>query len=176
VKINLGCGTNKLQGWENHDADIDITSSLPWCENTVDFILAEHVVEHVQYREAIMFMMECHRILRPGGVFRVIVPSVERILWHADDEYVKFVSRWAKTPNKRGAIGAILWEHGHKTPWTESLMLTTLYYAGFGDTKVLEPRVSDHLELQDVDGHWKVIGEHNNWVESSVVEATKARS
>jgi len=172
MKVNLGCGTNRLPGWDNHDADIDITNPLPWGDSTIEYILAEHVVEHVRYRQAVMFMTECHRVLLPGGVLRVIVPSIERVMLYADEEYLKFVSRWTKHPDVRGAVGAIMWEHGHKNAWTESLLVATMFYAGFG-TMVCEPQRSEHLELRDIDGHGKVIGEQNNWIESSVVEGTK---
>lgn len=175
MKVNFGCGNNRLDGWQNFDVELDITNVLPFGDNAIDFILAEHVVEHTRYREAVLFLTECIRVLRPGGVARIIVPSVERIMIHASDEYLKFIARWARIPDVRGAMGAILWEHGHKTPWTESLLMATMYYAGFDDLKVEEPRQSSHKELEDVDGHWKVIGEHDNWVESSIIEGTKTR-
>lgn len=172
MKVNVGCGLNQLDGWENFDADLDITNPLPFGENSIHFILAEHVVEHVQYRQAVMFLTECYRVLAPAGVARIIVPSIERVLIHADENYFKFVSRWAKYPDLRGAMGALMFEHGHKTVWTESLLTATMFYAGF-DIETTQPRMSKHPELRDIDGHWKVIGEHNNWIESSVVEGTK---
>ena len=173
LKVNFGCGENKLHGWKNHDAEIDITNALPYEDKAVSFILAEHVVEHVRYREAVVFMQECHRILVPGGVLRIIMPSVERIMKYADNSYIKFVSRWSQFPDLRGAMGAIMWEHGHKVAWTESLMRATLFYAGFDNIKDAPARHSSHPELHDVYGHWKVIGQHNNEIESVVLEATK---
>jgi SAM-dependent methyltransferase len=172
LKVNFGCGANKLDGWHNFDIEVDITNPLPGGDNAIDFILAEHVVEHVRYRQAVMFLTECYRVLKPGGVARIIVPSIERVMLYADDEYLKFVSKWIKFDGVRGAMGAIMWEHGHRTAWSGGLLEATMFYAGF-NVKMTEPRMSVHEELQDVDGHWKVIGEHNNWIESSVVEGTK---
>jgi len=37
-KLNLGCGGNILDGWENHDMDLDITKPLPYDGNSIDFI------------------------------------------------------------------------------------------------------------------------------------------
>ena len=173
MKVNVGCGSNKLDGWQNFDADLDITNPLPFDDNNIDFILAEHVVEHIRYRQAVMFLTECRRVLRPGGVARIIVPSIERVMLYADENYFDFVAKWMKSSDGvRSAMGAILWEHGHKAAWTESMLVATMYYVGF-QTEVLEPRDSSHPELLDVDGHWKVIGERNNWIESSIVEGTK---
>ncbi len=79
MKLNLGCGTNKLLDWQNHDADVDISKRLPFGDRTADFIFIEHCVEHIAYYEAIEFFKECHRVLAPGGTLRVVVPSVEKI-------------------------------------------------------------------------------------------------
>jgi len=172
IKVNLGCGTNRLDGWQNYDEDLDITRPLPFGDDTVDFILAEHVVEHVPYVAAIGFLRECRRVLVSGGVARIIVPSVERIMLHADADYLKFVSRWTTEPGVRGAMGAILHAHGHQTAWTEGLLRATLFYAGLTPVHC-DPGQSMHDELRDVDGHAKVIGWRNNWIESSVFEGTK---
>ena len=67
-KINFGCGGNFLEGWENYDAEVDITKPLPFEDSSTDFILAEHVYEHIKPREGILFLRECHRILKPTGV------------------------------------------------------------------------------------------------------------
>lgn len=173
IKLNFGCGTNRLKDWQNFDNEVDITRPLPFASDTADFILAEHVIEHVTHRQAVQFLLECRRILRVGGVARIIVPSVERVMIHADDDYVAFASRWIKGKHDvRGAMGAILWSHGHQTAWTESLLRTTLFYVGL-EPKLASPSQSDHAELQNVDGHGRVIGERNNWIESSVFEGTR---
>ena len=171
VKVNLGCGKNKIPGWRNHDIDVDITKPLPFEDNSVDFMLAEHCVEHVDYYKAIDFFKECARVLKPWGVLRVIVPSIELIRDRADEDYIRFVKRWAPTEDLRGAMHAILYEHGHQTAWTQSLLEATLFYCGFEHTVRCEPSQSRHQPLQGVDGHPKVIGERNNWIESLVMEA-----
>lgn len=172
MKINLGCGNNYLDGWQNHDADVDITVRLPFADDSAQFIFAEHVVEHVTYDHALGFFRECRRVLRPGGVIRIAVPSIERIWREADDAYVRFVhsNGWAPTPDKRGAILAILNCHGHKAPWTASLLEVSLYLAGFDDVKARDPGLSDHPELRGVEGHGKVISDKFNRIETVICE------
>src|SRR5262249_7551150 len=77
-KINLGCGGTRLDGWKNHDSDIDISKKLPFANDSASFIFAEHVVEHIDYYAALDFFCECRRVLAPGGVLRIAVPSIER--------------------------------------------------------------------------------------------------
>jgi hypothetical protein len=172
VRVNLGYGTNRLPGWDNHDADVDISKSLPWPDNHADFILAEHVVEHVSLRDAVAFFKECWRVLKPTGVLRITVPSVERIMRYGDQDYFKFTTKFQKNgATVRGAMGGILYEHGHQMAYTETLLESLVYYAGF-KTTLCRPGSSEHAELRGVEGHGKVIGQKFNDIESICCEGT----
>jgi len=172
VKINLGCGTNKLDGWRNHDADVDITKRLPFDDASVDAILAEHCVEHIDYYSALRFFAECKRVLKPGGVLRVCVPDIDRIRRLGDQEYFDFAKRWAKTADLRGALLAMVTCHGHADAWTQNRLEASLVACGFDRVVACNPNESEHPMLADVDGHGRVIGERNNWIETAIVEAT----
>lgn len=172
LKVNLGCGDNKLEGWKNHDKDVDITKRLPWDDGSVDRILAEHVVEHVTYYEAIDFFRECRRVLRPGGVVRIAVPSLEQIMNEATPDYCKFTTKFHdKGATVRGAMHSILYNFGHKAPWTLNLLQVTLYFAGFKPAKCYKPGESDRPDLRGVEGHYKAIGRAWNDIETVVCEA-----
>ena len=77
MRINLGAGSALLTGWVNLDRvklpGIDVVHDLderywPFGDGTADQIVAKDVFEHVA--DPILFMTECHRILRPGaGLF-----------------------------------------------------------------------------------------------------------
>lgn len=175
MKLNFGCGTNRIAGWNNHDADVDITNRLPYASESAGFVFAEHVVEHVTYAQALGFFAECHRVLRSGGICRIAVPSVERVMIHATPEYCEFTKKWAveRRNDVRGAMSAIIFAHGHKQPWTLSLLQTSLFYAGFSRTDICAPGCSMHEQLRGVEGHGRVIGDEFNQIETIVVEATK---
>lgn len=174
LKLNLGCGTNRLPGWDNFDAEIDITKPLPFGDGEADFILAEHVVEHVIYHEALAFFRECRRVLKPSGVARIAVPSIEQVWRTGTEAYFQFVHQrgWAERADVRGAMGAILDCHGHKAPWSASLLETSLYLAGFEHIVHRDPGLSDHVELRGVEGHGRVIGDAFNVIETIVCEAS----
>ena len=80
VVVNLGCGSRKGQDeigvdrYPGSRADIqaDICSSLPFADNSVDVVIAEHVLEHVP--DLVALVEEVHRLLVPGGTFSVEVP------------------------------------------------------------------------------------------------------
>ena len=174
IKLNLGCGTNKLPGWENHDADVDITKPLPWPDAVISHILIEHCVEHVGYHQAIAFFKEAWRVLSLGGILRVAVPSLEMIRKCDDGDYHKFTTKWQRIgPTKRGALHAIIYAHGHQMIWSASLLEAVLYFCGFDQIEQCEPGSSRHEVLRGVEGHGKVISDRFNKIESCVFEATK---
>lgn len=177
VKLNFGCGTNRIEGWQNFDSDVNIARRLPFPDNHADFIFAEHVVEHIDFYQAVEFFKECFRVLKPGGIIRICVPSVENIMVRANEDYCAFVHGrgWSKSSSLHGAMGAILYQHGHKAPWTQSLLKATLFYAGFDRIVHCEPGNSDWPELKGVEGHGRVIGDHFNWIEAAICEGTASK-
>lgn len=56
-KIQFGCGGNKLDGWENYDRDVNISKPLPFEDNSIRFIFAEHVLEHVHAHDLNMLLV-----------------------------------------------------------------------------------------------------------------------
>jgi predicted SAM-dependent methyltransferase len=63
AKLHLGCGDNHLEGWQNHDRDVDLTKPLPYESNSVKAIFTEHVIEHLTTHEAVNFIKECYSCL-----------------------------------------------------------------------------------------------------------------
>ena len=168
-KLNLGCGGNILAGWENHDADVDITKSLPYEDNSIDFIFIEHCVEHTTTPDAVRFFAECLRILKyDEGTLRVAVPSADKIFGLADEPYLKWHGQSGfGDGTRRGAVRSILLDHGHLSAWNHSILDACLFAAGFEEEKIYS------CDIGELEGHGKVIGEHNNAIETIVMEAVK---
>jgi len=81
LKLNLGCGEKRLPGYVNCDrlpqAPADRHFDLnqfpyPFPDESADEVLMDNVLEHLDDIPAVM--AEVHRILRPGGLFRIYVP------------------------------------------------------------------------------------------------------
>ena len=79
--LDLGCGNRKRPGAigldVNPDTQADVVHSLdrfpyPFETSSFDEIYADNVVEHLE--DVIKTMEELHRISKPGGLVKVIVP------------------------------------------------------------------------------------------------------
>ena len=51
---------------------------LPFADGSVAVVYSSHMLEHLGRDEARAFLLECRRILRPGGILRLVVPDLER--------------------------------------------------------------------------------------------------
>jgi predicted SAM-dependent methyltransferase len=82
-RVNIGCGDRPTPGWVNIELKSsaqtyfwDCRRGLPFSDNRVVAIYCEHVFEHFHpEREAPLFLRECRRCLRSGGVLRIAVPD-----------------------------------------------------------------------------------------------------
>src|ERR1700722_18917070 len=59
---------------------LDITKPLPFANGSVAAVFSSHVFEHLFMDEVYRLVHEIHRILVPGGVCRVVVPDLEKIV------------------------------------------------------------------------------------------------
>lgn len=147
LKVQFGSGGNILPDFECWDSDVPIEKNLPYGDNTVDFILIEHCLEHVASPGALHFCEEAFRILKPGGVLRVCVPVIDRL--------------------ERSSAKDIIRHHGHQIFFNSALVPTLLWAAGF------DPGHIKQTDRKECDGHWKIIGEEKDTLETARFEATK---
>jgi predicted SAM-dependent methyltransferase len=81
----MGCGKTYHPDWDNFDltpADdsirpLDLLKEFPFKDGTYEFCYSSHVLEHMPRSYAPRFLKEIYRILRPGGVIRIVVPDLE---------------------------------------------------------------------------------------------------
>ncbi len=174
IKLHLGCGFNRIDGWENHDLDIDLTKPLPFANNSVRLIFAEHAIEHITHQEGLRFFKEAYRILENDGVIRLAFPDIERISQKYNANYLAFLENiHIAEGTLLGAIDSITSKHGHKSLWTPSLMKLLLHAVGFCPVDSIVSNSTVSKELCGLEGHGRAIGITNNFIETSVVEGIK---
>lgn len=87
IKINLGSGHWKLEGWVNVDIDAEsepdvcanLAGGLPFAASVASLMHTEDFIDQLELEKAIEFLNECHRILAPGGVLRVLTPDMRKL-------------------------------------------------------------------------------------------------
>lgn len=94
--LNLGCGSFVHDDWINVDfksslrnvISCNLLNGVPFPDNEFDVVYHSHVLEHFPKQNALTFLKECFRVLKPGGVMRVVVPDLESIV----REYLKWMT------------------------------------------------------------------------------------
>lgn len=71
----------RLQQYEALDDGVvvhDLRKGIPLDDGTADAVYHSHVLEHIDREQVAGFFTEIRRVLKPGGVHRVVVPDLER--------------------------------------------------------------------------------------------------
>lgn len=170
VKINLGCGSQVIDGWINVDYSLgahfmkiplfralnrklklfaldwspsivlhNITKKFPWDDKSVDVIYSSHALEHLTKEQGADCLMECHRVLKKGGVIRIVVPDLAVVVNDytsgnlAGSDFLETLG-CVYTPSK--SLKNILWPsqqipHLHKCMYDQKSLIAIMDTLGF---------------------------------------------
>jgi predicted SAM-dependent methyltransferase len=156
LKVNLGCGPSRIEGWvtwfrkllielnllaKNYEtkwpplALVDIRRKLPLRDQSVDFIYCSHVLEHFEKWQSESILKECKRVLKKTGIIRVILPDLKLMIdqFNSAEEfcrqfygYNKDQKRWYK-----------IFVRGHQWMYDKKSIIKEIKKAGFGKVNVV---------------------------------------
>lgn len=152
--LNIGSGSDVVKGFINIDffgvpgidyaADLRKPLLIP--DNSVDGIFCEHTIEHLTYEQAQALLRECNRILKVGGVIRIILPDLSKFIeayqvgnsnWFEDWERLMFLNSDDHSRSQRKlsspieAISFVTQEYGHLSCWDQETIQIYLKRANF---------------------------------------------
>jgi len=86
-KIALGSGKEVKNGWIGLDYSrsgknvypVNLLFPLPFIDNSIDEILAEHIFEHFHIDDIRTLSSECYRVMKKGGIIRIVSPDANYI-------------------------------------------------------------------------------------------------
>lgn len=58
----------------------DLSSGVPLEDEVADFIYSSHFIEHLYKDEAKVLLKDCYRVLKNGGIFRIILPDLSHAI------------------------------------------------------------------------------------------------
>jgi predicted SAM-dependent methyltransferase len=99
LKLNLGCGTKKMEGYVNIDIRKDVgadvvcdigTHGLPYGNDEATEIIAQDFLEHIPQARVVFVMDEIWRVLKHGGRFESMTPSTDGRGAFQDPTHVSF--------------------------------------------------------------------------------------
>jgi ubiquinone/menaquinone biosynthesis C-methylase UbiE len=150
----------------------NLKKGIRWPDNSVDAVYHSHVLEHIDRESAMSFLLEIRRVLKPGGIHRVVVPDFQRLArsyladfatdprlvdWRVHDAHIKemieqCVRRKSAAVLNQGPIRQKIetWLFGdarrrgetHQWTYDEINLTGLLQEAGFTDVQQLDYRTS----------------------------------
>jgi predicted SAM-dependent methyltransferase len=202
IRLNLGCGAIRPEGWVNADSSfnallqrlpiggkrlaklfnpieyssnnvvyMDVNKPWKYRNESVDIVYASHLFEHLTLKTADLFLRESFRVLKPGGVIRLVVPDLYQICRRYVNEfedpevtdptvYILWAMNLHKEAQypKEGFFNRLINEfrgypHQHKFMYDAKSLALRLSNAGFKDINMGHYGFSKYIsEINDVEG------------------------
>ncbi|HEY2797839.1 MAG TPA: methyltransferase domain-containing protein [Thermoanaerobaculia bacterium] len=162
-RLHLGAGDHRLEGWLNADllgssaVDLraDCAGPLPFRDGAVAFIHCEDLLEHLDLAGGKTLLAECFRILKPGGVLRLLTPDLERLIHSVyerrDPRHLRWCADRLSADGPCEALNMHLRMNGeHRFVYDSSRLREVLGGLGFSVRRVRWNR-SSHPELRFLD-------------------------
>jgi SAM-dependent methyltransferase len=137
--LHLGCGYERKDGWINVDlvpgnVDLfwDLRNGIPFPESSVDAVFHEHLLEHLHKLDGLRFSAECLRVLKPGGVLRVVVPDAGSAIRGYVEDGDRYVGPF---PTGLMAIESLFYNDGHISMFDSDTLVLLLRAAGFTEVQ-----------------------------------------
>lgn len=165
VRINLGSGHWKLEGWINVDLDAgsrpdvlaNLARPLPFADGVAWLMHTEDFIDQLELEQAEKFLAECHRVLQPGGILRVLTPDLEKmtVLYLEDpDELIRMWRENVGLPLRLNAACEVMNMGmrfaGHRFMYDPDTLIALADRCGF-DARQRRYNQSDEPELLGTD-------------------------
>ena len=120
--------------------ELDIAEPLPFDDGSMDWVYAEHLIEHVPLPVAVRWLKEVRRVLTPGGLLRVTTPDLAIYVegysgggfFNRHRRRLSMVKLGPPMPARRAfMVNQIFYHFGHRWIYDEEELRFVLGEAGF---------------------------------------------
>ena len=116
IKLNLGASPLwSMDGWHTLDhkltkntktAIVGDATDIKLADESCDIVFCSHVFEHIPHSRLPMVVSEVNRILKPGGIFRMLSPNLEVLAKaYAEKDEVFWAKALEEDENLRTDLG-----------------------------------------------------------------------
>lgn len=189
--LELGSGgARRAAGWlvtdlrpEGDAIRLDVTRRFPIPGETFDLVYSQHMIEHLTFASGRFMLNECFRVMKPGGMIRIVTPSINFLLGlfapdrpALTDRYI----RWATetfVPDAPAPIPSVVFNNfvrawDHTFIYDRETLELILTEAGFVDIREREVGTSDNPALRGLETIDRMPDEFLA-LESMILEATR---
>jgi len=176
VKLHLGCGEKRIEGFINIDSrylpTVDKVDNIRFLRsfenNSIDLIYASHVLEHFSRWDYKQCLKRWHELLKPHATLRIGVPDFEKIAKH----YLEFGDMRALSGMIYG--GQDYPENNHFWCWDFKELMKDLEEVGFTSIQRYDWRHTTHSHIDDCSqAYLPHMDKENGLLMSLNVEAVK---
>jgi predicted SAM-dependent methyltransferase len=171
-KLQIGAGPNNRLGWLNTDiapregqAFLDATKPFPIPDNSLHYIYAEQVIEHLPFEGGTVMLRESYRTLAPGGRLRLATPDLRKLIALFDRDETQPKLRFVTAQSARlklnvkeperplFILNSFFYKWDHQFLYDRQTLRSALESAGFRDTRFPRYGESDDPELRKLERH-----------------------
>ncbi len=88
--------------WGENIKIVNLTKVFPWESNSADVVYSSHTLEHFSKNDGLHFLKQCHRVLKPNGIIRIVVPDLKDII-------ARYTSGALRSDNLIERLGVLYW-------------------------------------------------------------------
>jgi predicted SAM-dependent methyltransferase len=162
--LHVGSGGHAIDGWIDLDLDpappVDVAANagaaLPFRTESIDRIHSEDFIEHVEAAAGKRFVGEAFRVLRRGGIMRLLTPDlralIERVYLQRERRHLRWCGVYLDADGACEALNMHLRMNGeHRFVYDEEHLRSVLTDAGFEVRRVRYNHSPDrHLRFLDL--------------------------
>lgn len=132
----------------------DLRFGLPFKNNVVPNIYSSHFLEHLFERDAEILLKECFRVIKPGGIIRIVVPSLDNEVEEMSNAIEAYKNGDSSNIQKfvtTDIMGYISDYSNHRYMYNFTLLKKKLENAGFTNIREWEYRKGDLINVELLD-------------------------
>ena len=147
----------QVRVWDDKIFVHNLNNRFPWENESVDSIYCSHTLEHFSKQEGLTFLRECHRVMKKGGILRIVVPDLKNFVeeyttgkMRADDFVENLGVLYEKKSSRLKNLLMTISQFPHRCMYDTVTLLTVFASLGFA-AESKSPFISAISDIKDIE-------------------------